>query len=206
MGDVWIYGAHAAFWATFLVRIVPETLGKPTGGTPLAPATPAAPAASGETRVAPWSRALVAFHTAVAFPVLYFGVGHALFGGGGVPALFPGQREASLAVTALAGSLVLWALTSFRSWRIQAAIEPGHELMTSGPFALLRNPIYLALDLIALATVLWIPTPLCAVGAVLVALGGDLRARAEEKVLEAAFGNPYLDYKARVRRFLPGVY
>jgi protein-S-isoprenylcysteine O-methyltransferase Ste14 len=37
-------------------------------------------------------------------------------------------------------------------------------------------------------------------------LGGDLRARAEEKVLDASFGEPYREYRARVKRFVPGIY
>jgi protein-S-isoprenylcysteine O-methyltransferase Ste14 len=37
-------------------------------------------------------------------------------------------------------------------------------------------------------------------------LSGDLRARAEEKVLLAAFGDRYREYAARVKRFVPGVY
>jgi protein-S-isoprenylcysteine O-methyltransferase Ste14 len=39
-----------------------------------------------------------------------------------------------------------------------------------------------------------------------VALGGDLRARAEETVLLAVFGDRYREYQRRVKRFIPGVY
>ena len=36
--------------------------------------------------------------------------------------------------------------------------------------------------------------------------GSDLRARAEEALLDKAFGSVYRDYRARTRRFLPGIY
>jgi protein-S-isoprenylcysteine O-methyltransferase Ste14 len=44
------------------------------------------------------------------------------------------------------------------------------------------------------------------VGAGLVVLGGDLRARAEERVLLAAFGERYCDYIKRTSRLIPGLY
>jgi protein-S-isoprenylcysteine O-methyltransferase Ste14 len=109
---------------------------------------------------------------------------------------------AMLAASALAG----WALTVFRSWRLRASLDPGHELCTAGPFRLIRNPIYLAMDLLALGSWLWVPTALVALGALLVALGGDLRARGEERLLLEVFGQRYAEYRRRVRRFLPGVY
>jgi len=62
------------------------------------------------------------------------------------------------------------------------------------------------MDLLAVGTLLWLPDPLVALGTVLVALGGDLRARAEEKVLLAVFGDRYREYGRRVKRFVPGVY
>jgi hypothetical protein len=60
--------------------------------------------------------------------------------------------------------------------------------------------------LLAAGSFLWIPNALVLAGMLLVFLAGDLRARAEEKVLAAAFGDRYRDYAARVKRFVPGVY
>jgi protein-S-isoprenylcysteine O-methyltransferase Ste14 len=41
---------------------------------------------------------------------------------------------------------------------------------------------------------------------VLMAIGSDLRARAEETLLQLAFGDSYQAYCARTARFIPGVY
>jgi protein-S-isoprenylcysteine O-methyltransferase Ste14 len=94
----------------------------------------------------------------------------------------------------------------FRSWRFQARIDATHRLSTDGPFAFVRHPIYAALDLLALGSLLWIPTPWTAAGLLLMMVMGDVRARGEEKVLLAAFGEDYRRYSARVRRFVPGIY
>jgi protein-S-isoprenylcysteine O-methyltransferase Ste14 len=51
-----------------------------------------------------------------------------------------------------------------------------------------------------------VPTPITWTGFVLMVIGGDLRARSEEKLLEQAFGDRYRAYRARTRRFVPGVY
>ena len=57
-----------------------------------------------------------------------------------------------------------------------------------------------------LGTALWMPARLVWLGFFVVVIGGDLRARAEEALLERAFGEPYLEYRERTRRFIPGVY
>ena len=81
-----------------------------------------------------------------------------------------------------------------------------HRVIDTGPFALVRHPIYLGLDLLALGTAIWTPTVIVWVATALVLVGSDFRARAEEKLLLAAFGDTYRDYTRRTRRFVPGVY
>ena len=120
--------------------------------------------------------------------------------------LFPPLPLAGALVMLAAAALAAWTVAVFRSWRLRARVEAGHELSTDGSFRFVRNPIYLGMDLLAAGTFLWVPTPIVLAGMLLVFLGGDLRARAEEKVLRAAFGDRYRDYAARVKRFVPGVY
>jgi protein-S-isoprenylcysteine O-methyltransferase Ste14 len=94
----------------------------------------------------------------------------------------------------------------FRSWRLEARIEAGHELCREGPFRLVRHPIYLGTALLAVGTFLWIPTAIVLAGALVCLLAADLRARSEERILARAFGQAYRDYAVRVKRFVPGVY
>ena len=137
---------------------------------------------------------------------MYFGVGQAVAAPDRLRLLWPPMPIAGAALILAGAALVAWTMRVFRSWRFQARIDAGHRLSTDGPFAWVRHPIYAALDLLALGTLLWLPTPWTATGLLLMAVMGDVRARGEEKVLQAAFGDAYRRYRARVRRFVPGIY
>jgi protein-S-isoprenylcysteine O-methyltransferase Ste14 len=171
----------------------------PKAGT----AADASPAA--QPQVAPRARALVVLH-GLAFAVMYYGIGQAVAAPARVRWLWPPQPVAGAVVILAGAALVAWTMRVFRSWRFQARIDATHRLSTDGPFAFVRHPIYAALDLLALGSLLWIPTPWTAAGLLLMMVMGDVRARGEEKVLLAAFGEDYRRYGARVRRFVPGIY
>jgi len=64
----------------------------------------------------------------------------------------------------------------------------------------------MGLNLLAVGTAVWIPTPIILAATALMIVGGDIRARAEEGILLAAFGDAYRDYAARTKRFFPGIY
>ncbi|HEY4101214.1 MAG TPA: isoprenylcysteine carboxylmethyltransferase family protein [Gemmatimonadales bacterium] len=205
--DIAIYAVHGAFWAAFGIT---RSLSRSTEPDPAAAAEPttsepatAQPAAAVPT-TARFSRLLVAIH-AIGFFVMYMGIGSAVFGTG-VPHWFTGQQVVGALVIAVGARLMCWALLHFRSWRFQARIESDHELATGGPFALVRHPIYAGLDLLALGSAIWIPTTIMWVAVVLMLLGADIRARAEETVLTEAFGDQYREYSSRVARFIPGIY
>jgi protein-S-isoprenylcysteine O-methyltransferase Ste14 len=64
----------------------------------------------------------------------------------------------------------------------------------------------MGLNLLALGSAIWAPTPLLWIAFALMAIGSDLRGRAEERILEEAFGQRYRDYCGRTRRYVPYVY
>ena len=77
------------------------------------------------------------------------------------------------------------------------------ELLTSGPYSFSRNPMYVGWTLIYLGVALsansiWIALflPIIFIYTYLV----DIRK--EEQILEAEFGDQYLEYKQKVRRYL----
>jgi len=79
-------------------------------------------------------------------------------------------------------------------------------LVTSGPFAYCRNPMYLGhiIFLAGLALSLQsVPGALVAAGA---AVWFHLRVLRDEKRLKEHFGQPYLDYCKRVRRWIPWLF
>ena len=105
---------------------------------------------------------------------------------------------------ALAVALGAWSLLLFR--RAQTSPLPfgtPTALLTAGPFRRSRNPLYLALALAlaGFAAVLdngWI---LASVAVLLVALD-RLIVPGEERRLRELFGERYLDYSGRVRRWI----
>ena len=193
ISDSAIYGVHAAFWSSFAA-----------GRWLLGPRKKDRARKAERAATAPYARTLViAFGASMG--VMYFGIGDAVIGRK-VPELFFLQRAAGTAVIAAGAVVACWALASFGSWRIQAKIDAGHRLATGGPFAFVRHPIYLALDLLVIGTLLWIPSWIELAAAAFAVLVGDLRARAEEKILLASFGQRYRDYMRTSSRFVPGIY
>lgn len=200
--DLLIYPVHGAFWSAFGITMVVLRLIYGREREKPAPAPVA-----GQAHTARHSRALIAFH-AVAFGVMYFGMALAVFGRR-VPLWFTsfgGQRVIGTIVIAFGATLMVFTFVHFRSWRFRATLDQGHQLSTGGPFRLLRHPIYMALNLLALGSAIWIPTVLLWIAVVWMAVGSDLRGRAEERILEDAFGDAYRSYCRGTSRFVPYVY
>jgi protein-S-isoprenylcysteine O-methyltransferase Ste14 len=197
--DFGVFSMHWVFWGAFgLTRIVLRIRDRKDGG-----AAGTAPS-SGRAATAPFSRALLVFH-GLAFALMYLGLCIAVIPGH-VPIWFPGQRVAGSLVIALGATLVVWTLVYFRSWRFRATLDESHQLATGGPFRFVRHPIYMGLNLLALGSALWVPTAIVWAAFVLMAIGSDLRARAEETLLTQVFGASYREYCARTKRFVPGIY
>jgi protein-S-isoprenylcysteine O-methyltransferase Ste14 len=86
------------------------------------------------------------------------------------------------------------------------AIQPGHILVTSGVYGLIRHPSYLGLLVNSLG---WGLAFRSGVGVLLAALMiPPLLARigAEERLLRTEFGAEYDSYRARTSRLIPGLY
>jgi protein-S-isoprenylcysteine O-methyltransferase Ste14 len=194
--DLAIYAAHLVFWGAF--GVARALLARQRAGT-------AAPApVAREERVAPHSRMLLMLHMA-AFGIMYFGIGNAVFPRR-VPDWFAGQRLVGAAIIAIGMMIAVSTLFVFRSWRYRAKLDAGHQLATNGPFRYMRHPIYMGLNLLAVGSAIWVPTPTLGIAALLMIVGSDLRGRAEEKLLLEGFGATYRDYCNRTRRFIPGIY
>jgi protein-S-isoprenylcysteine O-methyltransferase Ste14 len=88
------------------------------------------------------------------------------------------------------------------SWRIGAA--EGHQgaIVDDGPFALSRNPVFVGQAILFVGSLAVFPSipQAVAVAALLAAI--HLQVVIEERVLAAELGQPYADYKLRVRRWL----
>lgn len=91
-----------------------------------------------------------------------------------------------------------------RVWAVGARVADDHRLVTTGPFALARHPIYVGLFLLLLASGLaWSTPEAIVIGVWLFGWSTHVRATREEKLLSSGLGTAYAVYAARVPRFLP---
>lgn len=113
-------------------------------------------------------------------------------------------RAAGWGLLAAGLGLDLWAMVTL--WRARTNILPHRaagRLVTGGPFALTRNPIYLGNTLALLGLALALANPWLAGGAFLAFVLVDrLAARREEIHLAQRFGAEFAAYARRVPRWL----
>jgi protein-S-isoprenylcysteine O-methyltransferase Ste14 len=92
------------------------------------------------------------------------------------------------------------------AWRIGVDPEERTELVTGGPFGVVRNPIYSAMLPTVLGLVLMVPNALAVAAFVALLTALELQVRlVEEPYLLRTHGAIYADYAARVGRFVPGL-
>ena len=88
-----------------------------------------------------------------------------------------------------------------------ARLTKGHELVTDGPYGIVRNPIYLGMFGLMVATGVALSTWWALLAAIAIFLVGNrIRLRAEETLLREAFGSQFDDYARRVPAFLPRIF
>jgi protein-S-isoprenylcysteine O-methyltransferase Ste14 len=143
----------------------------------------------------------------VAIGIVWFGPIH-------LDADWPFPRDvwiagAPVALLALASWLLfLWAAATMgRNWSLVARMRADHKLVESGPFALMRHPIYVALFGLMIATAFAVGHPWNVLPATPIYVWGTLqRVAIEERLLRETFGAAYDDYARRVKRFIPGIW
>jgi protein-S-isoprenylcysteine O-methyltransferase Ste14 len=86
------------------------------------------------------------------------------------------------------------------------AIQPGHELVTSGVYGVIRHPSYLGLFVNSVGWALAFRSGIGVLLTALLVVPLLARMRAEEALLRAQFGSEYDAYCARTARLIPGLY
>jgi protein-S-isoprenylcysteine O-methyltransferase Ste14 len=116
-------------------------------------------------------------------------------------------RWIGVVLFAVGGALRLWPVFVLGNrFSGLVAIQPGHTLVTTGIYSVIRHPSYLGLMVNGLG---WALTFRSGVGVLLMALmiiPLVARMNAEEVLLRSQFGDDYQSYMARTSRLIPGVY
>ena len=116
-------------------------------------------------------------------------------------------RWSGVVLFAVGGALRLWPVYVLgHRFSGLVAIQPGHTLVTTGIYGVIRHPSYLGLLVNSLG---WALAFRSGVGVLLAALAivpVVARIRSEEALLHAQFGGEYEAFRARTSRMIPGVY
>src|SRR5262249_7490863 len=115
-----------------------------------------------------------------------------------------GLAGAGFALAWSGASLAIWAKLALGRWfSASFTVKAGHELVTSGPYAIVRPPMYTGLLLLGVGLGIAWDSALTALFAVLYAVPFWLHTVFEEQMLAAHFGEAWTSYQHRVPRVVP---
>lgn len=123
---------------------------------------------------------------------------------GEITAEWPVVRALGLLLSLYAAILLLSATATLGRFLVpRAVVYSDHALVTSGPYRLLRHPIYAGNLALRLGSALGTLNLLLLAIWPIELFGLTLEARVEERLLESKFGEEYRDYARRTSRFIP---
>ncbi len=90
-----------------------------------------------------------------------------------------------------------------RYWSMRVVLKTEHRLVTDGPYRHIRHPLYTALFLGYLGTVLALQSWMLVAWLPIFVIAYCVFAKEEEKVMERGFGEAYRAYRLQAGMFLP---
>ena len=116
-------------------------------------------------------------------------------------------RAVGLFMTAIGLAISVWARVYLgQFWSARVTLKEGHELIQSGPYSLVRHPIYSGILLAVFGSALFIGEWRALLGVCLVWVAHTLKARREEKLLSEQFGEAFAKYRRRTGALLPRLF
>jgi|SRR5581483_9807705 len=121
----------------------------------------------------------------------------------------PSPVRVGIGIALLCAAILLsWtgARTLGRQWRVDAGLNVDHELVRTGPYRLVRHPIYSSMLALMLGTASLLSRPSVLFVATLVHIAGtEIRVRTEDHLLAARFGAAFETFRREVPAYLPFV-
>ena len=119
-----------------------------------------------------------------------------------LPAPAPYWIGVALVIAGLA--FAIWARVHLGgNWSGTVTVKQGHELIRSGPYALVRHPIYTGLITALLGTSIASGTVHAAIGLAIIAVSLVYKSRREEEFMRETFPGEYQRYSAQVPALIP---
>jgi len=116
----------------------------------------------------------------------------------------PAWIAAALGVIGVA--LAIWArVTLGRNWSGVVTLKQDHELVTSGPYAMVRHPIYTALVLMFLGFSLLFDSVSAWLGLAFICYSFWIKLKQEEALMIGQFPDSYPAYMQRTKRLFPAL-
>jgi protein-S-isoprenylcysteine O-methyltransferase Ste14 len=111
-------------------------------------------------------------------------------------------------------SVLFFVLAGLLSWtstralgsylRFEAAVDADHQLIRSGPYRVVRHPIYASMLCTILGAGFLVARPLPFVAAMIFFIAGtEIRVRIEDRLLADRFGEEFREYRASTAAYIP---
>lgn len=124
--------------------------------------------------------------------------------------------EVSNTGATIAGFIIMWFGVVLRNYSIKilgkhftptVQLQEDHDLITSGPYGIIRHPSYLGALLGVVGIAIFLNSFIGAISAVvLMMIAYVTRINAEEKALKGLFGNRYSEYQQKTKKLIPFVW
>jgi protein-S-isoprenylcysteine O-methyltransferase Ste14 len=137
-----------------------------------------------------------------------------IFNEGRVPELSWGRLHdcaalawSGVALTVAGHAFSVWARIHLgKYWSGTVALKVDHKIIDTGPYALVRHPIYTGLLTSALGSAIAAGTKEAFVGLFIMIAGYIVKWKREEKIMLSEFGAAYADYMKRTKVIVPFLY
>jgi protein-S-isoprenylcysteine O-methyltransferase len=89
------------------------------------------------------------------------------------------------------------------NWSSSVTLKEGHTLVQSGPYRIVRHPIYTGLLVALLGTAIALGELRCFLGVLLAAIAWKIKSMSEETLMVQQFGDQYARYREQVKGLVP---
>jgi protein-S-isoprenylcysteine O-methyltransferase len=120
-----------------------------------------------------------------------------------------GMRATAVGYGLLAAGILfaLWARVFLgRNWSSNVTLKQNHTLVRSGPYRIVRHPIYTGLLVALLGTAIALGPLRCFLGVVLAAIAWKFKSITEEAFMVHQFGDQYRHYQTEVKGLVPYIW